>query len=76
MTVLVIFTCLDRIRIGAIKEVGLTLVQCTMEFMGNFNFGVDELNRMIVSSWFLKLLIMYKDRDLESFASDRACLDL
>ena len=37
---------------------------------------MDKLNRLIVPSRFLKLLNMYEDRDLESFASDRACLEL
>ena len=52
--------CLGRMLIWAIKEVGLTLVQCTLEFVGTFNFGVDKLNRIIVSSWFLKITNIVK----------------
>ena len=47
-----------------------------MEFVSTFNVGVDKLNRIIVSSYAHSLFGMYKDRDLECFAYDRACLDL
>ena len=40
---------------------------------------MNELNRVIVPSQFLKTLeyvCIHEDRDLESFASDRACQEL